>query len=140
MKSKIILLLRIVAAIILLQTLFFKFTGAEESKFIFSSLGAEPAGRILSGVIELIASILLLVPSTQIIGAVISIGVMLGAVLSHLFVLGIVVQNDGGLLFSLALTVLFSCLSVILFQPEKTRSTFIEVTGKLKAAFFERGE
>ncbi|MEM1093342.1 MAG: DoxX family protein [Bacteroidota bacterium] len=96
---------RIVAAVILLQTLFFKFTGAAESVFIFSELGVEPWGRIASGVVELIAAVLLLVPRTAALGALAALGVMGGAIMSHLAVLGIVVQDDGGLLFGLALVV-----------------------------------
>jgi uncharacterized membrane protein YphA (DoxX/SURF4 family) len=95
--------LQLVVAGILLQTLFFKFTGAEESVYIFSRLGAEPWGRIGSGVVELVASLLLLVPSTAPMGAVVALGVMAGAILSHLTVLGIAVKGDGGLLFALAL-------------------------------------
>jgi hypothetical protein len=48
---------RVIAAIILLQTLYFKFTGAEESIYIFTKVGMEPWGRIGSGVGELIAAI-----------------------------------------------------------------------------------
>ena len=107
-------LLQLVAAGILLQTLFFKFTGAEESVYIFSTLGAEPAGRIGSGVLELIASILLLVPSTAGIGALLAMGLMAGALASHLTVLGIAVKGDGGLLFVLALIV-FASAAVVLF-------------------------
>lgn len=106
-------LLQIVAAAILLQTLFFKFTGAEESVYIFSTLGMEPVGRIGSGIVELIASILLIVPSTATLGAILSIGVMAGAIVSHLTVLGIEVKGDGGLLFGLALTV-FACAALVL--------------------------
>ncbi len=97
--------LRIVAAAILLQTLFFKFTGAEESVYIFSTLGAEPWGRIGSGIAELIASVMLLVPRTAWMGALMAMGIMAGAILSHLFVLGIEVQGDGGLLFFLGIVV-----------------------------------
>jgi len=107
-------LLRLTAAFILLQTLFFKFTGAEESVYIFSTLGAEPWGRIGSGVMELIASILLLVPSTVPIGAVLAIGVMAGAIASHLTILGIEVKGDGGLLFGLAVVTLVSS-AIVLF-------------------------
>src|SRR5260370_20265941 len=74
--------LRGIVAVILLQTLFFKFTGAKESVYIFSTLGLEPWGRIGSGVVELIASILLLTPRTVVYGAVLSLGVIGGAVLS----------------------------------------------------------
>lgn len=111
--------LRILAAAILLQTLFFKFTGAEESVYIFTTLGAEPWGRYASGVVELIASVLLLVPRTAWIGASLAIGVMAGAILSHLFRLGIEVQNDGGLLFALAVLVFAACaVSLVLHRRE----------------------
>ena len=96
--------LQLLVAGILLQTLFFKFTGAEESVYIFSTLGAEPWGRIGSGVIELVAAILLLVPATAPFGALLTMGVMAGAIGSHLTVLGIEVRGDGGLLFTLAVT------------------------------------
>src|SRR4051812_9182077 len=105
--------LRGITAIILLQTLFFKFTGAEESVYIFSALGAEPWGRIGSGIVELIASVLLLVPATASLGAAIAVGVMAGAILSHVMVLGIAVKGDGGLLFGLALTA-FACSAIVL--------------------------
>ena len=105
--------LQLAAAGILLQTLFFKFTGAEESVYIFTTLGVEPWGRIGSGVAELIASVLLLVPATAPIGAVMALGVMGGAILSHVAVLGIDVMGDGGLLFGLAVIV-FLCSLVVL--------------------------
>ncbi len=98
--------LRLVVAVILLQTLFFKFTGAEESVYIFTTLGAEPWGRYGSGVVELIAAVLLLVPTAVAYGATLSVGIAAGAVMSHLTLLGIDVQGDGGLLFGLALTIL----------------------------------
>lgn len=107
-------ILQILVALILFQTLFFKFTGAEESKYIFSTLGAEPWGRIGSGIIELVAVILLLIPSTVTIGAVLALGTITGAILSHLTRLGIVVKDDGGLLFILAVIV-FILSAVILF-------------------------
>jgi uncharacterized membrane protein YphA (DoxX/SURF4 family) len=97
---------RIVAAIILLQTLFFKFTGAPESVYIFTRVGAEPWGRIGSGVVELIAAVLLVTPRFVWAGALLAIGVMIGALISHLTVLGIEVQGDNGLLFALSLIVL----------------------------------
>src|SRR5215813_4569001 len=82
-------LMRIMVAVILLQTLFFKFSGAKESVYIFSTLGAEPWGRIGSGVVELIASILLLVPRTSVFGVVLSLGTICGALMAHLTMLGI---------------------------------------------------
>lgn len=102
-----------VVAVILFQTLFFKFTAAEESVYIFSTLGMEPWGRIGSGVVELIAGFLILMPRTVAWGALLALGVISGAIASHLTKLGVVVQNDGGLLFVLALTV-FGCSVAIL--------------------------
>lgn len=114
-------ILQIVVAVILFQTLFFKFTGAAESKYIFERLGLEPWGRIGSGVAELIAVILLLIPSTVTVGAIISLGVISGAIMSHLTKLGIVVVNsdqtsDGGLLFTLAITVFISSLVILIIR------------------------
>jgi len=100
---------RILAAVILLQTLFFKFTGAEESIYIFTKVGLEPWGRYGSGVVELIAAILLLTPRFAWAGALLALAVISGAIFSHLTTLGIVVRDDGGLLFTLAITVLITC-------------------------------
>lgn len=107
-------ILQIVVAAILFQTLFFKFTGAEESVYIFSTLGIEPWGRYASGFAELIACVLLLIPVTAAYGAMLSLCVIAGAILSHLTKLGIVVQDDGGLLFGLALAV-FTGSAIVLF-------------------------
>lgn len=96
---------RIAAAVILLQTLFFKFTAAPESVYIFTKVHAEPWGRIGSGVFELIAAVLILIPRTVWAGALLALGVMAGAIVSHLTLLGIEVMGDGGLLFALALIV-----------------------------------
>jgi len=96
---------RITAAVILFQTLFFKFTAAPESVYIFTKVGMEPWGRYGSGVAELIASILLLTPRFAWAGALLALAVISGAIVCHLTVLGIVVQDDHGLLFGLAVTV-----------------------------------
>ena len=107
-------LLRGIAAVILLQTLFFKFTGAQESVQIFTTLGMEPWGRIGSGVVELIAAVLLLVPATVAYGAILTLGVMAGAIFFHLTKLGISTSpEDGGTLFALAVTV-FVCAAAVL--------------------------
>ena len=100
-------------AVILLQTLFFKFTGAEESVYIFTKVGAEPWGRLGSGVLELIAAAMLLTPSLVAYGAILTVGLMSGAILSHLTILGIEVKGDGGLLFGLALTCFIGSLIVL---------------------------
>jgi putative oxidoreductase len=123
MKAKqiISIVLRLIAAFILVQTLYFKFTGQPESVYIFSQVGMEPWGRIGSGVAELIASILLLVPATITIGALIAAGIMLGAVASHLFVLGIEVEGDGGQLFAYALIVLVSSIVLLFMHGEQAK-------------------
>jgi uncharacterized membrane protein YphA (DoxX/SURF4 family) len=108
-------IIKLIAVAILIQTLFFKFTGAEESIYIFTKLGVEPFGRIGSGVFELIASILILIPRTTLVGAILGMGVMAGAIVSHLFILGIEVQNDGGLLFTLAI-ITFVCCTILVFK------------------------
>lgn len=102
--------LKIIAALLMVQSLFFKFSGAEESVYIFSTLGMEPWGRIGSGCVELLASALILFPRTTAFGAVLGAGVMSGAIFSHLTKLGIVVKDDGGQLFIYALIVFISCL------------------------------
>ncbi|HSH96374.1 MAG TPA: DoxX family protein [Roseimicrobium sp.] len=106
-------ILQVITAGILFQTLYFKFTGAEESRYIFTKLGLEPWGRIGSGVAELIAGILLLTPRLIPVGAGFALAIISGAIMSHLTKLGIVVKDDGGLLFGLAVTV-FVCSAVIL--------------------------
>jgi uncharacterized membrane protein YphA (DoxX/SURF4 family) len=120
MKTSILIwVFRLTAAIILLQTLYFKFTGAEESVYIFSTLGMEPYGRIGSGIVELIAAILILIPRTTLLGALLGAGVMLGAIFSHLFVLGIDVKNDGGELFTLAIITFLCCIALIYWNKSK---------------------
>jgi putative oxidoreductase len=110
---------RLIAAAILLQTLFFKFSGAAESVYIFTAVGQEPWGRYGSGVVELIASVLLFLPRTVAIGALLALGTMCGAVFFHLTKLGIVVQDDGGLLFALALVVM-GCAAFLLLMHRRT--------------------
>ena len=106
---------QIFAAIIMLQTLYFKFSGSEESVYIFSTLNMEPWGRYGSGVAELIASVLLLMPKTTYLGAVLGLGIMGGAIMSHLFVLGISVKDDHGQLFAYAL-ITFACCAILAYQ------------------------
>jgi uncharacterized membrane protein YphA (DoxX/SURF4 family) len=129
MKKYLPWVLSLVAAIIMLQTLYFKFTANPESVYIFTAVGMEPWGRIGTGIAELIASILLLIPSVRYIGAFLGAGIMLGAIASHIFLLGIEVQGDGGYLFILAFVVLLS--SGILLLLEKEKILFI-IKSKLK--------
>jgi DoxX-like family len=110
--KKLLFLCQLIPAVILLQTLYFKFTAAPESVWIFTTLGAEPFGRIGSGIIELIAAVLILLPTTKVWGAVLVMGTLAGAILSHVFILGIEVQGDGGTLFALA-CVAFVCAAIV---------------------------
>ena len=110
--------LQLLAAGILLQTLFFKFSGAEESVYIFTTVGAEPWGRIGSGVLELCAAVMLLIPALVPYGALLAAGLMIGAVFSHLTLLGLEVKGDGGLLFALAVTTLVASAIVLLLRRE----------------------
>ena len=133
MKNKLLFLLKIVTAIILLQTLFFKFSGSAESVYIFSRLGIEPYGRIGSGIAELIAAILLLWPSTTVFGALISLGIISGALVSHLTVLGISVMDDHGLLFYLAVIVFCSSLGILLLKKEELLHRIRRFLGRKKS-------
>jgi uncharacterized membrane protein YphA (DoxX/SURF4 family) len=112
---------RLVAATIMLQTLYFKFTGADESVYIFTQMGMEPWGRIGTGVAELLASILILISATAWVGAVLALGLMLGAIGSHLTVLGIEVQQDGGQLFIYAVVVAVSSAYVLYWNRDKVK-------------------
>ena len=118
-RSRYLWIPKAIAAFIMLQTLYFKFSGAAESVYIFSTLGIEPWGRYLTGCLELIASLLILIPGVSWIGALLVLGLMSGAILSHFGPLGFVVQNDGGLLFIYALLVELSCL--IILWSERSR-------------------
>ena len=111
MKKYILLAIKIMVAVILIQTLYFKFSGSAESVYIFEKLGIEPVGRIGSGITELLASILLFIDKTKFYAAVTAAGTMFIALILHLFVLGIEVMHDGGTLFILAvLTFILSCI------------------------------
>ena len=123
MKKYLPLALRIIVAIILIQTLRFKFTAHPDSVYIFSKVGMEPYGRIITGVVELIAGILILIPKTAWIGASIALGVIGGAILMHLTKLGIEVNNDGGILFITAV-VTFVLSGLVLWNNRKDINFF----------------
>lgn len=126
MKIKIIAswLCRMIAALILLQTLYFKFSGHPESVELFTKLGVEPWGRVGTGIIELIASLLIIYPSTVFIGAALGIGLMSGAILSHLTVLGIESQGDGGQLFLYAIIVFLLCVFILWIHQKQGVTLF----------------
>ena len=116
--------LRLLAAVILLQTLFFKFSASDESVYIFSTIGMEPWGRIGTGIMELIAAILILIPRTTAFGALLAFGLMSGALFFHITTLGIEVKGDGGLLFISALLVLVSS-AILLFVYKSQVKTLL---------------
>lgn len=117
-------ILRIIAAVILLQTLYFKFTAHPESVALFSKLHAEPWGRIGTGILELITGILLLIPSTTRFGAVLAFNLMNGAIASHLFVIGLESSGDGGKLFGLAIAVLICSIILLIHYKAQLSSDF----------------
>ncbi len=123
------LVLRITVAIIFLQTLYFKFTAHPDSVYIFKALGAEPYGRIGLGVLELITSILILVPRTKLIGILLSLGIISGAIFSHLLVLGFNVKGDGGNLFFLAIVVFVASLLLLYIHRNEFQPQFKKVMG-----------
>jgi hypothetical protein len=118
--------LQLTVAVILFQTLFFKFTGAEESIYIFSTLGIEPWGRFASGIAELVAVALIVYPPAVTLGAALALGVISGALISHAR-LGLVVKDDGGLLFALAVVVFLSNAAILYLR----RSELTVVSARL---------
>ncbi len=126
MKTKqiVLLLLRLTVAVIFLQTLYFKFTAHPDSVYIFTALGAEPYGRIGLGLLELFTAILILLPRTQLFGMLASLAIILGAVASHIVVIGIAIKNDGGGLFILALIVLIATTIFLYLQKNELIKTY----------------
>jgi putative oxidoreductase len=117
-------ILRLVAASIMLQTLYFKFSASPESVYIFTQVGMEPWGRIAVGILELVASVLLLVNMTAWLGATLGLGLMMGAIGMHLTILGITIpnpdgSNDGGQLLIYAVIVSVCSLLILLFRKDQ---------------------
>jgi uncharacterized membrane protein YphA (DoxX/SURF4 family) len=126
---------QITAAVILGQSLFFKLTGAPEAVQLFTALGVEPWGRLAVGAVELVTVVLLLVPRTAAFGAIVALGLMVGAIGSHLTVLGIDLHGDGGALFAMAWIVLAASLTVAILRRRE-----IPVVGAVFKANGERIE
>ena len=127
MKSKNLLLwvCRIIAALIMLQTLYFKFTAAPESVYIFSQVGMEPEGRIATAIAELAASVLILIPKTSLVGASIALFIMIGAIATHISILGIEVMKDHGQLFIYAVIVAMASFYIILRYTRKRKKAVV---------------
>lgn len=117
-------LLRLIVALIFLQTLYFKFNASPESVYIFSALNMEPYGRISIGVAELLVAVFLLIPKTSLAAAIGGTCILLGAIFAHLFVLGIEVKNDGATLFILALIAFLCCATLVVKEKNKLINWF----------------
>ncbi len=126
MKKYLPIIFRIAVAIILIQTLRFKFTGHEDSIYIFTQVGLEPVGRIGIGTVELVAGLLLLFRKTAGLGALLTLGIIGGAIMMHLTILGIDVKGDGGALFYTAITTFVLSLIVLYFYRKD-----IPILGKI---------
>lgn len=116
-------LFQILSAIILLQTLYFKFSGSPESVYIFETVGLEPWGRYAVGIMELLAGVLLLIPGLSWLGALLGLTVISVALLFHITLLGIEVMGDGGALFYLATTVFISCSAILWLRRAELKTT-----------------
>ncbi|RYY53620.1 MAG: DoxX family protein [Chitinophagaceae bacterium] len=121
-RNRLLLIPKLIAAAIMLQTLFFKFSASPESVYIFSAIGLEPWGRIVSGIMELIAAVMILIPATSAVGALLGIGIMAGALVTHFTTIGLVVMGDGGLLFGYCLLVLACCLFIAIAKRSQLNS------------------
>jgi uncharacterized membrane protein YphA (DoxX/SURF4 family) len=110
--------LRLAAAGIMLMTLYYKFTAHPQSVHLFSELGMEPWGRIGTGILELIASVLILYPRTTGIGAGLGAGLMAGAIFFHITRLGIKFDGDYGL-FTMAVLAFVSCIILLVIHRKQ---------------------
>lgn len=128
------ILLKLVITIIVGQTLTFKFSGADESVYIFSTLGVEPWGRLALGSLELIALILLWIPKTSCYALILLLGMMSGAIASHLFVLGIIIKGDGGELFILGVVTWVSVAALLWIKRKELKAIILNFMNKKHTA------
>ena len=125
MKNNLSIVLRIIVAVILLQTLYFKSLAHPDSVYIFTQVGMEPMGRIGIGVLELIASIILFFPKRIWFGSGLAAALMTGAVIMHITMIGIEVKGDGGALFYAAIATLM--LSLIILGSKKKDISYLNL-------------
>jgi uncharacterized membrane protein YphA (DoxX/SURF4 family) len=105
----------------MIQTLYFKFSGSPESVYVFSQVGMEPEGRIATGIAEAITSALILIPATSLYGAFFALFIMIGAIATHMFIIGIEVKGDHGLLFIYAIIVALASVYIIVASIRKRK-------------------
>lgn len=127
-KIKLSYIIQVLVSVIYLQTLYFKFSAHPDSVFIFTVLGLEPYGRIGLGVAELILAVMILVPRTKVIASLLSLILISGAIAAHLGPLGVVVQNDGGIVFILAIVVWLGSLSILVLNKNEIMKTLSNKT------------
>lgn len=123
-------ILRLIAVFLMVQSLFFKFSAAPESVYIFSTLNMEPWGRIATGVVELVASALILVPRTTWMGGLVGAGTMAGAIFFHLTKLGIEVNGDRGQLFLYAVITFVSCVLIVFIERSKIITVYQSLSSR----------
>ncbi len=121
---------QILAAVVLFQTLYYKFSGGPETVYIFETIGMEPWGRYISGLLELVAAILLLLPRISWVGAMLGLGMISFAIYFHFTQLGIEIKGDGGALFYLAVTVFVSCVIILLLRRHQLKADIRRLMGK----------
>lgn len=126
-RNLVLWIFRVLAALIMLQTLFYKFSADPQSVHLFTILGMEPWGRIGTGVLELIASLLILYPRTTGYGAFLGLGLMAGAIFFHLTKLGIKFDGDY-VLFLYAVIAFISCAVLVFYY----RKELLKVAGLSK--------
>jgi hypothetical protein len=129
-----LLLLKLLITLIVGQTLFFKFSGAAESVYIFNTLGVEPWGRLFLGAMELLSIILLWIPKTMLSALLLILGMMSGAIASHLFILGIEIMGDGGELFILGLVTWLAAVVLLFTKREEIKLLSMKFLAKKPVA------
>ena len=130
MSNYVVWVIRLIVAGILLQTLYFKFSGHPDSVYIFEQTGLGSTGRIGIGILELISAILILIPKFSAFGALSSLGIISGAIFFHLTKLGVEVHGDGGTLFFLAIAVFVGSVALLILHRQQILQIIKKFTAK----------
>lgn len=118
-KKKIAWVCQFIAGPILIYAGILKLSGNQADIDLFMRLGMESAGRILIGVIELFAGLMLISDAFAALGALIGLGVMVGAIIAHITHLGYNVAGDGGLHVLMLTIVLSTCMTALLIRRKQ---------------------